>query len=117
MHNQITLEEVEAMITREEQGLPPEPSESGARSLDEDYDVQGLLGRGAFSEVYLGVHRETGEKVALKIFSEDKYMYNPRVQVAIRREVAIMTELRGLARGTRAWSAGGRGVHGRPEGP
>ncbi|ORY89975.1 hypothetical protein BCR43DRAFT_480777 [Syncephalastrum racemosum] len=55
-----------------------------------DYYVGKTLGKGASGRVKLGVHRVTGEQVAIKIISKSHLMANPTIEKAVRREVAIM---------------------------
>lgn len=40
--------------------------------------------------VKLGVHRYTGEQVAIKIISKTYLAANPAIEKAVRREIAIM---------------------------
>lgn len=40
--------------------------------------------------VKLGVHRHTGEQVAIKIISKAHLAANPAIEKAVRREIAIM---------------------------
>ena len=39
-------------------------------SLTEFYDVKGNLGKGKFGQVKLGIHKQTGRKVAIKIINK-----------------------------------------------
>lgn len=48
-------------------------------------NLQFFLGR-----VKLGVHRHTGEQVAIKIISKAHLDANPAIEKAVRREIAIM---------------------------
>lgn len=49
--------------------------------------TQLLLKKG---RVKLGVHRHTGEQVAIKIISKAHLAANPAIEKAVRREIAIM---------------------------
>ncbi|KAI9481141.1 MAG: kinase-like domain-containing protein [Benjaminiella poitrasii] len=55
-----------------------------------DYVVGKTLGKGASGRVKLGVHRYTGEQVAIKIISKAHLAANPAIEKAVRREIAIM---------------------------
>ncbi|KAI7896652.1 kinase-like domain-containing protein [Mucor mucedo] len=55
-----------------------------------DYVVGKTLGKGASGRVKLGVHRHTGEQVAIKIISKAHLAANPAIEKAVRREIAIM---------------------------
>ncbi|KAI8880847.1 Pkinase-domain-containing protein [Backusella circina FSU 941] len=55
-----------------------------------DYIVGKTLGKGASGRVKLGVHRHTGEQVAIKIISKAHLAANPAIEKAVRREIAIM---------------------------
>mmetsp|Transcript_18710 Transcript_18710/g.24183 ORF Transcript_18710/g.24183 Transcript_18710/m.24183 type:complete len:594 (-) Transcript_18710:441-2222(-) len=97
MNRLISLAEVEAMIQKEEknEGMDNTKTQTSDHTpLENDYEVKDILGKGAFSEVRLGIHRVTGESVALKIFSAHKYAGNKRLQESIYREIFIMEELR-----------------------
>lgn len=39
-------------------------------SINEYYKLGDELGRGSFAIVYQGIHKETGERVAIKIFDK-----------------------------------------------
>lgn len=41
--------------------------------VEEIYDLGPQLGKGSFSTVYLGVHKTSGEKVALKVIPAKNY--------------------------------------------
>ncbi|KAI8374779.1 kinase-like domain-containing protein [Blakeslea trispora] len=55
-----------------------------------DYVVGKTLGKGASGRVKLGVHKHTGEQVAIKIISKTHLAANPAIEKAVRREIAIM---------------------------
>ena len=40
--------------------------------------------------VKLGIHRHTGEQVAIKIISKTHLAANPAIEKAVRREIALM---------------------------
>jgi serine/threonine-protein kinase OSR1/STK39 len=54
------------------------------------YDVYAEIGSGAFSTVYRGVVRESGEEVAIKVIDLDLFNTN---WDEIRREILIMSQL------------------------
>ena len=54
-----------------------------------EYDIKGLLGRGTFSKVKLGVNKITKEKVAIKIIDK-KYISNENNYERIKREIYIL---------------------------
>ncbi|KAG0838170.1 hypothetical protein G6F19_003283 [Rhizopus arrhizus] len=58
-----------------------------------DYIVGKTLGKGASGRVKLGVHRLTGEQIAIKIISKSHLAANPAIEKAVRREIAIMKYL------------------------
>ncbi|KAI8370570.1 uncharacterized protein BYT42DRAFT_617113 [Radiomyces spectabilis] len=60
------------------------------RKMIGDYYVGKTLGKGASGRVKLGVHRFTGEQVAIKIISKAHLAANPAIEKAVRREIAIM---------------------------
>ncbi|KAG2221061.1 hypothetical protein INT45_009719 [Circinella minor] len=60
------------------------------RKLIGDYYLGKTLGKGASGRVKLGVHRHTGEQVAIKIISKTHLAANPAIEKAVRREIAIM---------------------------
>ena len=49
------------------------------------------LGRGSFAIVHRGVHKDTGEKVAIKIF--DKTALDEDDEIALQSEVDILSQL------------------------
>jgi hypothetical protein len=51
----------------------------------ECYKAGPLLGQGAFSKVYTGYHRLTGQKVALKQYDKLKLEKSPVLLAAVRR--------------------------------
>ncbi|KAI8065429.1 hypothetical protein BC940DRAFT_258943 [Gongronella butleri] len=59
-----------------------------------DYYVGKTLGKGASGRVKLGVHKHTGEQVAIKIISKAHLAANPAIEKAVRREIAIMKLIR-----------------------
>ncbi|CAO3585663.1 unnamed protein product [Absidia cylindrospora] len=59
-----------------------------------DYYVGKTLGKGASGRVKLGIHRHTGEQVAIKIISKAHLAANPAIEKAVRREIAIMKLIR-----------------------
>ncbi|KAI9304917.1 hypothetical protein BJ944DRAFT_277982 [Cunninghamella echinulata] len=64
------------------------------RKLIGDYYVGKTLGKGASGRVKLGVHKHTGEHVAIKIISKAHLAANPAIEKAVRREIAIMKLIR-----------------------
>ncbi|ORZ15847.1 hypothetical protein BCR42DRAFT_451768 [Absidia repens] len=59
-----------------------------------DYYVGKTLGKGASGRVKLGIHKHTGEQVAIKIISKAHLAANPAIEKAVRREIAIMKLIR-----------------------
>ncbi|CDH53197.1 camk camkl gin4 protein kinase [Lichtheimia corymbifera JMRC:FSU:9682] len=55
-----------------------------------EYYVGKTLGKGASGRVKLGIHRHTGEQVAIKIISKSHLAANPAIEKAVRREIALM---------------------------
>ncbi|XP_046400164.1 serine/threonine-protein kinase NIM1 isoform X2 [Ischnura elegans] len=56
------------------------------------YRIKGELGAGNFSQVKMGIHQLTGERVAIKIV--DKSKLEPKTQRMLNREIATMDSLR-----------------------
>jgi serine/threonine protein kinase len=72
-------------------GKPP-----GHRTVDQDYELGKVLGKGAFGTVRLATHRLTGEKLACKSIAKAKLVCREDVQ-DVQREVAIMNHVAGHA--------------------
>lgn len=68
----------------------------GSHSLDEDYDLGQVLGKGAFGTVREAVNRRTGELLACKSIPKAKLVYPEDVK-DVQREVAIMNHVAGHA--------------------
>ena len=60
-------------------------------SISDFYKLEGELGRGSFAVVYKGVHKETGERVAIKVF--DKSSLDEDDEIALQSEVDILSQL------------------------
>ncbi|KAI9283156.1 kinase-like domain-containing protein [Sporodiniella umbellata] len=67
----------------------PNPAQKPKKYIG-DYIVGKTLGKGASGRVKLGVHRYTGEQIAIKIISKSHLATNPAIEKAVRREIAIM---------------------------
>ncbi|KAJ5076816.1 protein kinase [Anaeramoeba ignava] len=48
------------------------------------------LGVGTSGKVKLGVHKETGEKVAIKILPKTHFLNNPDLKQKVGREIAVL---------------------------
>ncbi|KAI8878199.1 Pkinase-domain-containing protein [Backusella circina FSU 941] len=55
-----------------------------------DYWLGKTLGRGSSGRVKMGIHKVTGEKVAIKIISKSHLATNTTVERAVKREIAVM---------------------------
>ncbi|KAI8968159.1 kinase-like domain-containing protein [Mycotypha africana] len=55
-----------------------------------DYWLGKTLGRGSSGRVKMGIHKVTGEKVAVKIISKQHLATNASVEKAVKREIAVM---------------------------
>ncbi|ORX51587.1 Pkinase-domain-containing protein, partial [Hesseltinella vesiculosa] len=55
-----------------------------------DYWLGRTLGKGSSGRVKLGVHKVTGEKVAVKIISKEHLQSNSSVEKSVKREIAVM---------------------------
>ncbi|KAL0092532.1 kinase-like domain-containing protein [Phycomyces blakesleeanus] len=55
-----------------------------------DYWLGKTLGKGSSGRVKLGIHKASGEKVAVKIVSKDYMASNPVLYHTIKREIALM---------------------------
>ena len=60
-------------------------------SISDFYKLENELGRGSFAVVHAGVHKETGERVAIKIF--DKSALDEDDEIALQSEVDILSQL------------------------
>ncbi|KAJ8657249.1 hypothetical protein O0I10_007065 [Lichtheimia ornata] len=67
---------------------------SSPRKCIGEYYIGKILGKGASGRVKLGIHRYTGEHVAIKIISKAFLAANPTIEKAVRREIAIMKLIR-----------------------
>ena len=54
-----------------------------------DYEIKGILGKGTFSKVKLGVNKKTNEKVAIKIIDK-QFTLNKHNYERIKREISIL---------------------------
>ncbi|KAF7722438.1 hypothetical protein EC973_003140 [Apophysomyces ossiformis] len=73
--------------------LHPSPATSpGNRRRKDigDYWLGKTLGRGSSGRVKLGIHKITGEKVAVKIISKSHLASNASIERAVKREIAVM---------------------------
>ncbi|MCY2986366.1 MAG: protein kinase, partial [Planctomycetota bacterium] len=57
------------------------------------YRIERTLGRGGMGTVYAGVHRETGERVAIKVLAES-LAADPRFRERFLAEVETLKTLR-----------------------
>ncbi|ORZ08328.1 kinase-like domain-containing protein [Absidia repens] len=55
-----------------------------------DYWLGKTLGKGSSGRVKLGVHKDTGQKVAVKIISKSHLHSNASVERSVKREIAVM---------------------------
>ena len=58
-------------------------------SIYDYYKLEEELGRGSFAIVVQGVHKETGERVAIKVF--DKSALDEDDEIALQSEVDILS--------------------------
>lgn len=70
-------------------GKPP-----GSRTVDQDYELGKVLGKGAFGTVRAATNRTSGEKLACKSIAKAKLVCREDVQ-DVQREVAIMNHVAG----------------------
>ena len=61
-------------------------------SILKEYKIHGILGKGTFSIVKLGIDRATGEKVAIKILNKKK-MVNQNDLQRVEREINILKNI------------------------
>ena len=61
-------------------------------SLIQEYYIKGIIGKGTFSFVKLGIDRITGEKVAIKILEKNKMINNKDLE-RVKREINILTNI------------------------
>ena len=64
-------------------------------SIIKEYSIKKIIGKGTFSIVKLGIDRETGEKVAIKIL-EKKKILNKSDAERVDREINILKEINHL---------------------
>lgn len=70
-------------LKKEEEKAPPMPREIGG------YKIESILNKGGMSLLYLGLHPETHNPVAIKVLST-KYVSNPEMIERFMREAAII---------------------------
>jgi calcium-dependent protein kinase len=70
-------------------GKPP-----GAKSVDQDYELGKVLGKGAFGTVRLATSKVNGDKLACKSIAKAKLVCREDV-LDVQREVAIMNHVAG----------------------
>jgi serine/threonine-protein kinase ULK2 len=58
-----------------------------------DYVLKEKLGKGNFADVYLGVHKTTKEKFAVKVISKESFI-EPKLLAGLESEIKIMKELK-----------------------
>lgn len=58
----------------------------------EDYVIGKQIGQGAYALVYIGMHKKSGKKVALKIYEKEK-MKEIQRKKSVRREIKLMERL------------------------
>lgn len=68
----------------------------GSHNIEDDYELGGMLGKGAFGTVHTAVSRLTGETLACKSIPKSKLVYPSDVE-DVQREVAIMNHVSGHA--------------------
>jgi BR serine/threonine kinase len=54
------------------------------------YLLSNTLGVGSSGKVKLGVHSDTGQRVAVKIIAKDTFTQRPDVKNKVQREIALM---------------------------
>lgn len=64
-----------------------------AGSSIEDYIIGKQIGQGAYATVFFGLHRESGKKVAIKIYEKYKLL-DPQRRKSVRCEIRLMERLR-----------------------
>jgi MAP/microtubule affinity-regulating kinase len=64
---------------------------SSPRNLD-NYVIGKRIGQGAYAVVRLGLHKETNEKIACKIYDKLKLL-DPDRRKGVKREIKIMEKL------------------------
>ncbi|KAI8388541.1 kinase-like domain-containing protein [Radiomyces spectabilis] len=70
---------------------PPHPTSPGRRRKEiGNYWLGRTLGKGSSGSVKLGIHKVSGEKVAVKIIPRTYLASNTSVERAVKREIAIM---------------------------
>lgn len=57
-----------------------------------DYQLKEKIGKGNFADVYLGVHRATGAKFAIKAISKELFV-EPKLLAGLESEIRIMKDL------------------------
>ena len=58
----------------------------------DDYVVGKEIGKGAYAIVYIGIHKKSNKKIALKIYEKDKIKEIQRKK-SVRREIRLMKRL------------------------
>lgn len=62
-------------------------------NLHDVYELKGIIGKGGFSTVYLGIDRITKKKRAIKIIKVEKNVKNSSFGTIIKNEVNILQKL------------------------
>lgn len=83
---------------------PPRPSATGkpvpvtsTRCVEDDYEIGDVLGKGAFAVVKRGVHKATGEKVAVKVIDKKRAQLSALshdVEQMVQGEIRILKGLK-----------------------
>jgi serine/threonine protein kinase len=71
-------------------------NETGARVIDDRYELVRVIGRGGHGVVYSAIDRESGVEVALK-FLHDSVAVDPQYNIRMLREAQVMAALAGTS--------------------
>jgi BR serine/threonine kinase len=67
-----------------------EMTSEGNRPSVGPYTFDKIIGEGSTGKVKLAFHKETGEKVAIKIIPKSSFDQRPDLEAKVRREIALM---------------------------
>ena len=66
-------------------------TEDAQNLIKVDYKIEGVIGKGAFATVRKGKHRESGDRVAIKIIKKNKM--EEEDEAALENEIRILREV------------------------
>jgi len=68
-------------------------SKTNTDEIFHHYDIRKELGKGNFSVVHLGIHKNTGDACAIKFLNKRKFWSDPKIKDQVVREVEILQQI------------------------